>query len=62
MEVAIQVRKHGLVFNADSSNNNNTVTVYESTAGSRTIFLENSSGADIDSVIITTVTGNKKLH
>ena len=54
-------RRHGLVFNADVPLTIDTVTVYESTAGSRTIFLANSSGADMDSVIITTVTGKQKV-
>ncbi|MGD0710455.1 MAG: C1 family peptidase [Bacteroidales bacterium] len=54
-------RRHGLMFDTYIPLTIDSVTVYESTAGSRTIFLENSSGTDLDSVIITTVTGKQTI-
>jgi PKD repeat protein len=54
-------RRRGLVFDAYVPLTIDTVTVYESTAGSRTIFLKNNTGAVIDSLVITTVTGKQKI-
>jgi hypothetical protein len=53
--------RRGLVFDAYAPLTIDSVTVYESTSGSRTIWLRNSSGTYLDSLITTTVTGKQTI-
>jgi hypothetical protein len=53
--------RQGLVFDADEPLTINTVTVYEETAGSRTIWLRNSSGTYLDSITTSVAAGTQTI-